>query len=107
MWEVHYGWPENLMGVKDIPNPNGYPEMDKYSAEWDEMFDYWIPKSDFYQWNHITYFDSWEDFFQKYKSMLQNGELEKISHRMMKENTERRKDLVNRWRSVLDRIKRQ
>jgi len=106
MWEVHYGWPENLMNVKDIPNPNGHALMDKYSKEWEEMFDHWIPKSDFYQLDHITYFDSWEHFHRQYKIMVQTGELEKINRQMTFTNAQLRDDLVEKWKVILQRVKR-
>ena len=106
MWEVHYGWPENLMGVKDIPNPNGHALMDKYSKEWEEMFDHWIPKSDFYQFPHITYFDSWEHFHKQYKIMASNGELDAINHKMTQTNAALKEELIETWKSVLQRVKR-
>ncbi|KAL7548779.1 hypothetical protein ACHAWF_016384 [Thalassiosira exigua] len=106
LWEVHYGWPENLMGVKDIPNPNGHAQMDKYSKEWEKMFDYWIPKSDFYQFEHITYFDSWEHFHRQYKIMAANGELEAINRKMAQTNAALKEELVEKWKDILQRVKR-
>ena len=62
MWEAHYGWPERLTdliesGATAVPDPNGEYGMDKESEEWERMFDYWMPLADFYQFEHITYFD--------------------------------------------------
>eukprot|EP01049_Picozoa_sp_SAG25_P008947 SAG25_NODE_846_length_5084_cov_13.320963_1_plen_956_part_00 len=106
LWEVHYGWPENLMNVTDIPNPNGHPLMDKYGKEWEDMFDHWIPKSDFYRFGHITYFDSWEHFHRLYRTMQEKGELDTTSHKMAASNAKLRKSLVEKWRHVLQRVRR-
>jgi hypothetical protein len=106
LWEVHYGWPENLMNVTDIPNPNGRPQMDKYGKEWEDMFDHWIPKSDFYRFGHITYFDSWEHFHRLYRTMKEKGELDTTSHKMAESNAKLRKSLVEKWRHVLQRVRR-
>jgi hypothetical protein len=105
LWEVHYGWPENLMNVTDIPNPNGHPLMDKYGKEWEDMFDHWIPKSDFYRFGHITYFDSWEHFHRLYRIMHEKGQLDITSLKMARSNTKLRKSLVETWRHVLQRVR--
>lgn len=106
MWEVHYGWPESLMNITNIPNPNGWKSQDKHSGEWEKMFDHWMHKSDFYQYEHITYFHSWEHFFSQYQIMSRNGELEKINRQMVRVNNELREDLVKRWMRVFNRIRR-
>ena len=106
LWEVHYGWPENLMNVTDIPNPNGHPLMDKYGKEWEDMFDHWIPKSDFYRFDHITYFDSWEHFHRKYRIMQKQGELEGVSRKMAQSNSKLQESLTEQWRRVLQRVRR-
>ena len=106
MWEVHYGWPENLMNVQDIPNPNGHKDMDKNTQGWEDVFDYWIPKSDFYQYDHIAYFDSWEHFYQLYSSMVRTNELQTMNQQMSQSNIDLRKDLVEKWKVILQRVKK-
>lgn len=109
MWETYYGWPENVVEdqshQKGVPDPNGHLDMDKNSAEWEAMFDHWMPKADFYQFDHITYFDSWEDFFHKYNKMHQEQQLSTIHIRMEQSNSEARRELTEQWRRILDQVR--
>jgi len=110
MWEVHYGWPERLdevIGGEEkntrVPDPNGSYNMDKNSDEWEEMFDYWVPLADFYQYEHITYFDSWQEFFDKFDAMSK-GDLEEVSSKMRKVNSLEEGKLVDQWRAIFRRV---
>jgi len=107
MWESHYGWPETISSFYDIPDPNGTPNMDKNSTEWEKMFDYWMPLADFYQ-NKVglVYFDSWEDFFHKYHKIRRNGQLDNMHLKMKKENERLRKKLVERWKRIIARVRK-
>jgi len=108
LWEVHYGWPERLDdiigdNVENVPDPNGVKDMDKDSEEWDRQFDHWMPLADFYQYDHIQYFDSWQDMYDKYDSMSSEDLLE-ISSKMRGVNTVEYDDLVNQWRTIFSRV---
>lgn len=112
MWEATYGWPERSKDVADrssgsVPDPNGPPhekqtgKLSESKSEWEKRFDYWMPLADFYQFKHIVYFDSWEDFFVE----LENTDLFKVSENMRNENELQRKALVEEWSSILTRVK--
>jgi hypothetical protein len=107
LWEVNYGWPESLAdpAPRGMPGPNGWPGMDRYSDEWENAFSYWIPKSDFYVFPHIQYFDSWEHFFALYHSLSASGGLETIHRKMVVTNMELRTSLVSQWKGILERVR--
>ena len=107
MWEAHYGWTERFVSpsedlyFEDVPDPNGVYDMDRNSNEWEEIFDHWMPFSDFYQNNvGIIYFDSWEDFFEKYNQALSDGTLYKMNKEMKKFNKHLRVELVQKWKDI-------
>ena len=107
MWEVHYGWPERLDdllgGATDIPDPNGKLGMDKNSDEWERQFDYWVPLADFYKFEHIVYFDSWQDFYDKFDAMTQ-ADLHNLSENMRKVNALVELKLVDQWKEIFARL---
>jgi hypothetical protein len=107
MWEKTYGWPErhgDVIGKQStlVPDPNGRSPMNVKTnrTEWGKRFDYWMPLADLYKWKHIQYFDTWEEFFRK----LTAADLFAISNRMEVENRRVRKDLVQQWTDVLEKV---
>ncbi|UJR19357.1 hypothetical protein I4U23_022486 [Adineta vaga] len=76
----------------DIPDPNN--EFDINAIR------YWLKFSDFYQWPHITYFDSTEDLAQK----LINTNLDEISTKMKIYNQNLTETLHEKWRRILKNI---
>ena len=114
MWEAHYGWPERIvssskdLNFEDIPDPNGVYDMDKKSDEWEEIFDHWMPFADFYQNKvGVIYFDSWEDFFEKYNKAALNGTLKRMNKDMKEFNKHLRDELVQKWKDIFARINEQ
>jgi hypothetical protein len=107
LWEVQYGWPEDLVPESHpgIPNPNGHLNMDKYGKEWIESFDFWVPKSDFYVFPHLHYFDSWNHFFELYEHLKSSGGLEETYVKMMQENHSVYASLLKQWEGLLQRVK--
>ncbi|CAF0787002.1 unnamed protein product [Rotaria sp. Silwood1] len=75
-----------------IPDPNN--EYD-YSA-----IRYWLKFADFYQWPHITYFNSTDDLTLK----LINTNLTFISEQMSIYNNQKKLKLLEHWKTILNRI---
>ncbi len=76
----------------DIPDPNN--EFDRNAIR------YWLQFSDFYQWPHITYFNSTDDLAMK----LINTNLTEVSRNMKIHNANLTKSLHEQWRQILERI---
>ena len=76
----------------DIPDPNNEFDLDAIR--------YWLQFCDFYQWPHITYFNSIDDLALK----LTTTNLEQISQNMKIYNRNLTKHLHEQWRQILDRI---
>lgn len=75
-----------------IPDPNN--EFD-YSA-----IRYWLKYADFYQWPHITYFNSIDDLVLK----LIHTNLTDISERMSEYNRKKKFELLQHWKVILNRL---
>ncbi|CAF3443344.1 unnamed protein product [Rotaria socialis] len=75
-----------------IPDPNN--EVD-YSA-----IHYWLKYADFYQWPHITYFNSIDDLTSK----LIHTNLTFISEQMLEYNHKKKFELLQRWKIILNRL---
>jgi len=78
--------------ASDIPDPNN--ELDRNAIR------YWLQFSDFYQWPHITYFNSTDDLAMK----LINTNLTEVSRNMKIYNANVTKTLHEQWRQILERI---
>ncbi len=76
----------------DIPDPNN--DFDRNAIR------YWLQFSDFYQWPHITYFNSIDDLAIK----LITTNLPEVSRNMKKYNANVKKTLHEQWRQILERI---
>jgi hypothetical protein len=76
----------------DIPDPNN--EFDRNAIR------YWLQFSDFYQWPHITYFNSIDDLVIK----LNNTNLIEISQHMKIYNAHVAKNIHEQWHQILERI---
>jgi hypothetical protein len=83
-----------IVGVlgSDIPDPNN--EFDRHAIR------YWLNFSDFYQWPHITYYNSTEDLAIK----LTTTDLVRISENMKIYNENFKKSLHDQWRQIVERI---
>lgn len=80
--------------IKGIPDPNN----DRSQT----AIRYWLNFSDFYQWPHITYFESTDDLIDK----LARTDFRLISKRMKEYNTQLSQNLIHKWKSILENIKR-
>ena len=95
------------LSLKDsdmVPHPNS---IHPYSPNLQENIDkeaeyYWLQLSDFSLWPHVTYFDDFKDLERK----LEEADFEKIHKLMMKENGRRKKELVNNWCKVFNKIEK-
>jgi hypothetical protein len=76
----------------DIPDPNN--EFDRNAIS------YWLQFADFYQWPHITYFNSIDDLAIK----LITTNLTEVSENMAKYNAKLRKHLQELWRQIVTSI---
>ena len=77
-----------------VPDPNN--DHDRTSVR------YWLNFSDFYQWPHITYYDSTDDLVQK----LTTTDFPSISKKMKEHNKQLKENLLRKWKEILDNIKR-
>ena len=110
-WHYEYGavneksWDQTYTGTlpsrshidgifKHIPDPNN--DRNQTSIR------YWLNFSDFYQWPHITYFDSTDDLIDK----LTRTDFRSISKRMKEYNKQLGDSLIHKWKSILENIKR-
>ncbi|CAF1288151.1 unnamed protein product [Adineta steineri] len=96
-WDTVYKHPSNtsiIPGVlaSDIPDPNN--EFDRKAIR------YWLQFSDFYQWPHITYFNSIDDLTMK----LTSTNLTEISRNMKIYNIDLKQKLFQQWNHILQRI---
>jgi len=76
----------------DIPDPNN--EFDRVAIR------YWLNFSDFYQWPHITYYNSTDDLAMK----LTTTNLVEVSENMKIYNENLKKSLHDQWRQIFERI---
>jgi hypothetical protein len=76
----------------DIPDPNN--EFDRGAIR------YWLNFSDFYQWPHITYYNSTDDLAMK----LTTTNLVEISENMKIYNENLKRSLHDQWRQIIERI---
>lgn len=77
----------------NIPDPNN--DMDISAIR------YWLNFADFYQWPHITYYDSTDDLVKK----LTTTDFQAISKKMQEYNQKLRDNLSQQWRTILKNIK--
>ena len=75
-----------------IPDPND--DTDIFAIK------YWLQYADFYQWPHITYYESAGDLVQKLRSV----NLKEISKKMKRFNKKAKKELLYSWSSILETI---
>ncbi|CAF0921036.1 unnamed protein product [Adineta ricciae] len=80
--------------LSGVPDPNN--DRDRTSVR------YWLNFSDFYQWPHITYYDSTDDLVQK----LTTTDFPSISKKMKEHNKQLKENLLTKWKEILDNIKR-
>ena len=104
---AHYYCPRTKLGLKDsdmVPHPNSiHPYSPNLQANVDKEAEYyWLQLSDFARWPHVTYFDDFKDLERK----LEEADFEKIHELMMKENERRKKELVNNWCKVFNKIEK-
>jgi hypothetical protein len=110
-WHYEYGlvsektWVQTLTGaipsrssingvLTNVPDPNN--DLDRISIR------YWLNFSDFYQWPHIIYYESTDDLVKK----LYTTDFAMISKKMKKYNKQFAENLIQKWKQILDNIKR-
>jgi hypothetical protein len=96
-WDTVHGNSKNasiIQGVLgcDIPDPNN--EFDRGAIR------YWLQFSDFYQWPYITYYNSTDDLAIK----LTTTNLIQVSENMKIYNENLKRNLLEQWRQILERI---
>ena len=104
---AHYYCAHTQFGLKDsdmLPHPNS---IHPYSPNLQENVDkeaeyYWLQLADFSQWPHVTYFDDFKDLERK----LEEADFDYIHELMIKENERRKKELVNNWCKVFNKIEK-
>ena len=67
------------------------------NAEDDDAYQYWVKYADFYQWPHVTVFESFEELIEKLNTL----DLQKISDEMKLFNYLREADLLSNWCQIL------
>ena len=87
-----------------VPHPNS---IHPYSPNLQENVDkeseyYWLQFADFFQWPHITYFDDFKDL----ERQLEKANFGNIHNRMMEENKKQRKESLNNWCKVFNKIEK-
>lgn len=60
---------------------------------------FWIPFSDFYQWPHIKYFDTFEELIE----IIGTTDWKEISRKMQEYNEKIFEETIYKWRDVLNR----
>ena len=93
MFERVYGNPKRLIKVDNVPNPNTNQK---------ETLEYWLDFCDFYQFPHITRFDSWQDLIQK----IETTNLKEKSKGMKEYNIQQRSELVTTWTRIKHKIEK-
>ncbi|CAF4573824.1 unnamed protein product [Rotaria magnacalcarata] len=79
--------------LTDVPDPNN--DYDRSAIR------YWLNFSDFYQWPHITYYESTDDLIAK----LISTDFRMISKQMKEYNRQVGESVVNKWKEILNNIK--
>ena len=82
----------SIPGVLNVPDPNNDSDLGAIK--------HWIKYADFYQWPHITYYESLEDLIWK----LNNTNLKEVSENMKIFNKKAKEELVDKWEAILDKI---
>ena len=62
----------------------------------DEAYSYWLQYADYFDWPHVTVFESWQDLIDK----LNQVDLNEISQNMKKFNLVKETDLLDNWCKV-------
>ena len=73
--------------------------LHKYSPNelYGEAYDYWAKYADYYQWPHVTVYETLEDLFIK----LETSDFQKISDQMKDFNEIKEADLLDNWCKIL------
>ncbi|CAF4769311.1 unnamed protein product [Rotaria socialis] len=79
--------------LTDVPDPNN--DYDRSAIR------YWLNFSDFYQWPHITYYESADDLISK----LISTDFRMISKQMNEYNRQVGESVVKKWKEILNNIK--
>ena len=74
---------------------------DKQASVDPEAEYYWVQFSDFYEWPHITYFDSYDQL----EEILDNMNFSTIHEKMVEENKRRERVLKYNWCKVISKMK--
>lgn len=82
------------------PHPSQAELPDPHNKSSLHAVKYWLQFSDFYQWPHITYFDSVSDLIDK----LHMTDFSEVSRRMQRYNAELGSALLQKWKEILQRI---
>jgi len=98
-WDnVNYGKKcnaSNINGVfSNIPDPNN--DFDRNAIK------YWLNFSDFYQWPHIIYYESFDDLVHR----LHTTDFNMISVKMKIYSSQVKQMLLEKWRGILTNIKK-
>lgn len=86
--------PRHASVKEDLPDPQA-------ERNYESMF-HWIGYSDWYQWENVVLFDSWEDAVRK----ALTTDFAKVSRAMLKENEQRLADYNKRMQWMMNRMAR-
>ncbi len=90
LYRSHLGNQSTIPGLRpDLPDPNN--DLDEESVR------FWLQFADYYQWPHITYYESVEDLVDK----LLTVNLKDISAKMIQYNAKTRVAIKQAWSQVL------
>eukprot|EP00658_Telonema_sp_P-2_P038674 TRINITY_DN276_c0_g1_i8.p1 TRINITY_DN276_c0_g1~~TRINITY_DN276_c0_g1_i8.p1 ORF type:complete len:1262 (-),score=285.14 TRINITY_DN276_c0_g1_i8:299-4084(-) len=92
LWERTYGHPDRLVTSPDMPDPTSDEKAD---------LEYWIALADYYHFDHVIQFDSWDDLLVKYHAT----DLAQVQQAMHLANRIQRAQLVQSWKRVMQKIK--
>ena len=91
-FERIYGHPKRLDMTWKLPfDPN---------SEDSESFAFWSQYADIYRTPHVELFDSWDHFLD----LLEQTDLDKVRHRMKRENSISKQNMMRQWAEVFRRL---
>jgi hypothetical protein len=97
-YERVYGHPQRLVDL--LPDSTLLEERFDPTADDEPSLRYWLNKSDWYVFPHVTLFDSWDHLLE----LLDEANLDAISARMHEFNLAQHAELRNTWAALVNRI---
>jgi len=97
-WDMVFSKPKSKSNI-------GQYEKGKVQYDPNDMFsqegiEYWVRFGDFYQWPHITTFDSFEELM----TLIETVDLQTISSKMKEENERMKVELLETWEKIFHKM---